>query len=77
MPQMISKLSPSRLRLRVLRVLMAEPDTYNRKTLAEKLDERYDRVADAVTDIEAEFGLTYDSRNQHLTVILPADAVVL
>lgn len=75
MPRITTPLSPSRLRLRVLRVLMAEPDRYNLITLAEHLGERYDRVRDAVEDIAAEFGITR-SGAQLLRVVLPGEAVI-
>lgn len=76
MPRIHTTLTPSRLRLRVLRVLMVEPDRYNLITLAEHLGERYDRVRDAVVDIEAEFGITR-SGGQLLRVVLPGEPVIV
>lgn len=77
MPRTISDTTPSRLRLRVLHTLLTSPATYNCGTLADHLGERYQRVVDAVSDIDAEFTLEREGQNQLLTVILPGPVRML
>lgn len=74
MPQPHTDLTPARFRLRVLRALLAEPNTHTVKSLAEQMGEPYSRVYDAVRDIDAEFGTTTDKKR--LTVLLPSDPLV-
>lgn len=74
MPQPHTDITPARFRLRVLRALLASPNTYTVKSLAEQMGEPYSRVYDAVRDIEAEFGTTTDKKR--VTVLLPTAPLV-
>lgn len=77
MPTIRSDLSPSRLRLRTLHLILSQPEQHNIQGLADALGEPYQRVRDAVADIESEFGVLRIGQSQALRAVLPGETVMV